>query len=99
MLLELNKIFNYLLMVKRIVFCETCEREVELRRKDFEQKYNEIICFLTLFTLGLGYVILKYIRKKDTCPFCETRFDLKKLKEVESKQLFENSVHKTQKKN
>ena len=65
--------------VKRIIYCETCEREVELRRKDIEQKYNEIVCFLTLFTLGIGYIILKYSRKKNTCPYCETKFDLKNL--------------------
>jgi len=82
-------------MVKRIVYCETCEREVELRRKDFEQKYNEIMCFLTLFTFGLGYIILKYIRKKDTCPYCESRFDLKKLKEIDLKTLKKNTVLKT----
>jgi hypothetical protein len=65
--------------VKRIIYCETCEREVELRRKDIAQKYNEIVCFLALFTLGIGYIILKYTRKKDTCPYCETKFDLKNL--------------------
>ncbi|MFX1337685.1 MAG: hypothetical protein ACFFDK_03665 [Promethearchaeota archaeon] len=62
-----------------MIYCETCEREVELRRKDIAQKYNEIVCFLTLFTLGIGYIILKYTRKKDTCPYCERKFDLKNL--------------------
>ncbi|TFG07872.1 MAG: hypothetical protein EU539_03885 [Promethearchaeota archaeon] len=65
-----------IITVKRIVYCETCEREVELTRRHFNQKYNELLCFLFLFTFGIGYLILKFTKKKDTCPFCETRFDL-----------------------
>jgi putative Mn2+ efflux pump MntP len=66
-------------MVKRIIYCETCEREVELRRKNFDQKYHEILCFLIILTLGIGYLILKFAKKKNTCPHCETTFDLKNL--------------------
>jgi len=68
-------------MVKRIVYCETCEREVELRRKNFEQQYQEILCLLIVFTVGIGYWILKYSKKKNTCPYCESVFDLRNLKE------------------
>jgi hypothetical protein len=73
--------------VNRIVYCETCQREVKLVRRHFKQKYNELICFLTLFTIGIGYIILKYTRKKDTCPYCERRFDLTQIK---TKKLKEN---------
>jgi len=66
-------------MAKRIVYCETCEREVELRRKNFEHKYHEILFFLVIFTIGIGYFLLKLTKKKNTCPYCETAFDLKNL--------------------
>ena len=67
---------------KKTVYCPTCEQEVILRRKNFEHMYHEILCFLVIMTVGLGffvYLILKYSKKKDRCPNCETQFDLKKL--------------------
>lgn len=66
-------------MVKRIVYCETCEREVELRRKNFEHKYHEILCLLIVSTISIGYFLLKLSKKKNTCPYCETVFDTKNL--------------------
>jgi hypothetical protein len=66
-------------MVKRIVYCETCERNIVLRRKQFEHVYHEVLCLLTFMSFGLAYVILKYMKKKDTCPNCQSKFDLKNL--------------------
>ena len=66
-------------MVKRIAYCETCEREVELRRKNFNHKYHEILCLLIVSTISIGYFILKWSKKKNTCPYCETVFDVKNL--------------------
>ena len=66
-------------MVKRIVYCEICEKNVVLRRKQFDHVYHEILCLLTLMSFGLAYVILKYVKKKDTCPNCQSKFDLKNL--------------------
>jgi len=66
-------------MVKRVVYCPTCEREVELARPVFNHKYHEILFFMVVLTLGLGffvYLILKLLKKKNTCPHCETEFDL-----------------------
>ncbi|MFW9998943.1 MAG: LITAF-like zinc ribbon domain-containing protein [Candidatus Hodarchaeota archaeon] len=64
------------------VYCPTCERVVELRRKNFAHQYHEILCFTVILTLGLGliiYFILKYSKKPNTCPNCESIFDLKNL--------------------
>ncbi len=69
-------------MTKRIVYCETCERDVELRRKNFDQQYHEILCLLIVLTIGIGYWILKYSKKKNTCPYCETEFDLRKIPKI-----------------
>ena len=66
-------------MGKRIVFCETCERNVELTRKNFDHKYHEILCLLIISTIGIGYFLLKWSKKKNTCPYCETVFDIKNL--------------------
>ncbi|MFW9898341.1 MAG: hypothetical protein ACFFDO_03670 [Candidatus Thorarchaeota archaeon] len=67
-------------MVKRIIYCETCERFVELKRKSFNHRYHELLCimFLTVFLIPL-YFFLKYSKKKNTCPNCETIFDLNNL--------------------
>ena len=67
-------------LVKRIVYCETCERLVELKRKSFDHRYHELICimFLTVVLIPL-YFILKYRKKKNSCPNCDTDFDLKNL--------------------
>ena len=65
-----------------IVYCPTCEKEVELRRKTFDHQYHEILCFLVILTLGLGFIIyfvLKYSKKPNTCPNCESIFDLDNL--------------------
>jgi len=73
---------------KRTVFCPTCEREVVLRRKNFEHQYHELLCFLVILTLGMGFIIyylLKFIKKPNTCPNCETEFDLEVLQEVLTK--------------
>ncbi len=65
---------------KIIVYCETCECEVELQRKSFNDIYHEFLCFLVLTGIGfIIYLILKYKKKKDTCPNCESKFDLRNL--------------------
>jgi hypothetical protein len=64
------------------VYCPTCEQVVELRRKNFDHQYHEILCFMIVLTLGLGffiYYILKYSKKPNTCPNCESEFDLNNL--------------------
>ncbi|MHA1460070.1 MAG: LITAF-like zinc ribbon domain-containing protein [Promethearchaeota archaeon] len=69
---------------KNTVYCPTCEQKVILRRKNFEHMYHEILCFLVIMTVGLGffvYLILKYSKKKDRCPNCEAQFDLQNLPE------------------
>ncbi len=38
--------------------------------------YHEVLCLLTVATLGIGYFILRFMKKKNTCPHCETEFDL-----------------------
>ncbi len=73
---------NILRKAKRTVFCETCECEVVLGRKNFEHQYHELLCFLVILTLGVGFIIyylLKYNKKPNTCPNCESVFDLKNL--------------------
>jgi uncharacterized Zn finger protein (UPF0148 family) len=69
---------------KKTVYCPTCEEEVILRRKNFEHMYHEVLCFLVIMTVGVGffiYLILKYSKKKDRCPNCDTQFDLQNLPE------------------
>ena len=69
---------------KNTVYCPTCEQKVELRRKNFEHIYHEILCFSVILTAGLGfilYLILKYSKTKDRCPNCEAQFDLNNLSE------------------
>jgi hypothetical protein len=64
------------------IYCPTCEEIVELRRKNFDHVYHEVLCFLIILTLGLGFIvyfILKYSKKPNTCPNCETDFDLNNL--------------------
>ena len=71
-------------MGKNTVYCPTCEQKVELRRKNFEHIYHEILCFSVILTAGLGfilYLILKYSKSKDRCPNCEAQFDLNNLSE------------------
>ena len=73
---------------KRTVYCPVCEREVVLRRKNFEHQYHELLCFLVILTLGMGFIvyyILKFIKKPNTCPNCETIFDLGNLPEIQIK--------------
>jgi len=70
---------------KTVVYCPVCEREVVLTRKNFDHIYHEILCFMVILTCGLGffvYLALKYSKKKDRCPNCETQFDLKSLPNV-----------------
>lgn len=68
---------------ERIVFCETCGKHVILRRKPFEHKYHELLCILIITGVGfLMYLILKYSKKKDRCPNCETKFDIGNIKKV-----------------
>ena len=67
---------------KKIIYCPTCEQKVVLRRKNFDHIYHEILCFSVVLTCGLGvflYLILKYSKKKDRCPNCDTQFDLENL--------------------
>jgi len=66
---------------KKKVWCETCEREVVLRKKNFDHMYHEVLCLLTMMTLGLGYLILRLLKKANVCPHCETEFDLDNLPE------------------
>ena len=66
------------------VYCETCEREVVLRRKNFSHMYHEVLCILTIATLGIGYLILRFMKKKNTCPNCQSEFDLKNLPKTPS---------------
>ncbi|MFX1417384.1 MAG: LITAF-like zinc ribbon domain-containing protein [Promethearchaeota archaeon] len=64
------------------VYCPTCEEIVVLRRKNFDHAYHEILCFMVILTLGLGfiiYIMLKYSKKPNTCPNCESVFDLNNL--------------------
>lgn len=67
-------------MVKRIVYCETCENFVELKRKNFAHMYHELICimFITVVLIPI-YFILRFSKKKNTCPNCESVFDLNDL--------------------
>ncbi|MFX0076205.1 MAG: LITAF-like zinc ribbon domain-containing protein [Candidatus Hermodarchaeota archaeon] len=70
---------------KKTVYCPTCEQVVILRRKNFEHIYHEVLCFLVIMTVGVGffiYLIIKYSKKKDRCPNCETQFDLQNLPDV-----------------
>ncbi|MFX1503540.1 MAG: LITAF-like zinc ribbon domain-containing protein [Promethearchaeota archaeon] len=70
------------------VYCPTCEEIVELRRKNFSHQYHELLCFMVLLTLGLGffiYYILKYSKKPNTCPNCESVFDLSTLPSYKTK--------------
>ena len=67
-------------MVKHIAYCDTCEKFVELRRKSFDHMYHELLCFMFLSVVLIPvYFILKYRKKKNTCPHCESVFDLKNL--------------------
>lgn len=64
------------------VYCPTCEEIVTLRRKNFDHVYHEVLCFMVILTLGLGFIIyfiLKYSKKPNTCPNCESVFDLDNL--------------------
>jgi len=64
------------------VYCPTCEEIVELRRTNFQHQYHELLCFMVILTLGLGFIIyfaLKYSKKPNTCPNCESIFDLNNL--------------------
>jgi hypothetical protein len=67
-------------MAKRIIYCETCEQFVELKRKGFDHMYHELLCimFLTVVLIPI-YFILRYSKKKNSCPNCETEYDLKNL--------------------
>lgn len=64
------------------VYCPTCEEVVTLRRKNFDHVYHEVLCFMVILTLGLGFIIyfiMKYSKKPNTCPNCESVFDLNNL--------------------
>ncbi len=70
--------------MKKKVFCHICERYVEPKRKQIDQKYHEIWFFIVILTFGFGYLVYlirKYIKKKNSCPFCEDKLDLKVLQE------------------
>ena len=69
-------------MGKKIVYCPTCEQKIVLRRKNFDHVYHEVLAFMVILTCGLGifiYLILKYSKKKDRCPNCDSQFDLENL--------------------
>jgi len=71
---------------KNTVYCPVCQRKVVLRRKNFDHVYHEVLCFMVLLTCGLGffiYLALKYSKKKDRCPSCETKFNLETIKPKE----------------
>ncbi|MFW9951304.1 MAG: LITAF-like zinc ribbon domain-containing protein [Candidatus Thorarchaeota archaeon] len=66
-------------LAKREIYCPICEKRVILKRKNIDRLYHEVLCFGVLLTAGLGiivYLILKYSKKKNYCPNCETKFDL-----------------------
>ena len=66
----------------KTVYCPTCEHNVVLRRKNFEHRYHELLCFAVILTAGIGfilYLILKYSKPENTCPNCEAQFDLDNL--------------------
>ncbi|MBN1214107.1 MAG: hypothetical protein JXA99_01570 [Candidatus Lokiarchaeota archaeon] len=66
------------------VFCNTCERYVELKRKQIDQKYHELWFFFVFLTFGFGYLIfliVKYRKRKNSCPYCEDIFDLNNIQE------------------
>ncbi|MFW9950666.1 MAG: LITAF-like zinc ribbon domain-containing protein [Candidatus Thorarchaeota archaeon] len=70
----------------KTVYCPTCEQEITLRRKNFEHRWHELLCFLVVLTAGVGffiYLILKYSKPKNTCPNCEREFDLQSLPDKE----------------
>lgn len=67
-----------------MVYCHICDRNVEPTRKQIDQKYHEIWFFFVILTFGIGYIvylIMKYRKKKNTCPYCEDKFDLQYLQE------------------
>ena len=39
------------------VYCPVCEADVELRRKNFEHIYHEVLCFLVTLTAGIGFFV------------------------------------------
>ncbi|MFX1280772.1 MAG: LITAF-like zinc ribbon domain-containing protein [Promethearchaeota archaeon] len=72
---------------KRTAYCPVCEKEVVLRRKTFDHIYHEVLLFMVILTIGLGFIvyfILKYSKKPNTCPNCESIFDLKTLKPIDN---------------
>jgi hypothetical protein len=64
---------------KHYVYCETCERDVFLQRKNFDHMYHEVLIIFFIITLSIGYWILRFRKKKNTCPNCESEFDLNNL--------------------
>lgn len=71
-------------MTRRTVYCSTCEREVVLRKKNFDHKYHELVMIFTICTIGLGYLLLRAFKKRNRCPHCETEFDIKNLSQYKS---------------
>ncbi|MFX1571300.1 MAG: hypothetical protein ACFFB0_00985 [Promethearchaeota archaeon] len=63
---------------KKLVYCDVCEREIVLHRKNFDHIYHEVLCFMVLLTLGFGFIIYFILRlfQPWVCPNCEKQFDL-----------------------
>jgi len=68
---------------KKWIYCPTCEDWVIPGRKNFQHMYHELLCFMIFLTFGLGffvYLILKYSKKKNICPNCQSVLDLSQAK-------------------
>ncbi|TFF88803.1 MAG: hypothetical protein EU550_00595 [Promethearchaeota archaeon] len=78
--------------MKKFAYCPTCERTVQLHRKNIQHKYHEILFFMIVLTCGLGfflYLALRFRMPKKFCPHCER--DLSDLAQSEKK---ENVINK-----
>ena len=72
-------------MEKKLVYCPICEAWVKPARKTFDHVYHELLCFMIVLTMGIGffvYLILKYRKKRNRCPNCETILDLTQIKTI-----------------
>ncbi|MBD3197831.1 MAG: hypothetical protein GF317_22460 [Candidatus Lokiarchaeota archaeon] len=72
--------------MKDKVYCSVCERYVKPSRKKIDHKYHELWAFFFFLTFGIGfiiYLIIKFRKKQNTCPFCESVLDLSKKQRLE----------------
>jgi len=81
--------------LKGSIFCPVCDRNIKLIRANFDHIYHELLCFLVILTLGIGLffvLIVKYLKKKNTCPNCESIFDLESLELIKPEEFSENKL-------